>query len=228
MKGFIYKIAHFLQPFQRPLHFHVFTCASDRPVVDKVPTLLGFEFARAAHRTHETFYSLDQWFIIKGYNSGTARWTRDTVQGQGKECRAQSIQALWECTILPTVPRVHQPWGSLNPILLGFYGGFNHRHDWWNHRPLEIDLSLQPFSPPQGSGGGNESSNRQGAPILRCRSKSRLINLTKVTFIPLTTGNSKDFRNSVPEIGMKTKYIFNIINITTCLGEKSCWVLCIH
>ena len=32
----------------------------------------------------ETFYLLDYWFIIKGYNSGTARWKRDIGQGMGK------------------------------------------------------------------------------------------------------------------------------------------------
>ena len=29
----------------------------------------------------ETFYLLDYWFIIEGYNSGTARWKRYTGQG---------------------------------------------------------------------------------------------------------------------------------------------------
>ena len=112
MKGLVYKIAHFLQPFQRLLHVHVVTCASDRLVVDKVPTLLGFEFARAAHRTHETFYSLDQWFIIKGYNSGTARWARGTVQGQGKECGAQSIQPSGSAPFSPQSHVFTNPAGS--------------------------------------------------------------------------------------------------------------------
>ena len=145
MKGLVYKIAHFLQPFQRLLHVHVVTCASDRLVVDKVPTLLGFEFARATHRTHETFYSLDQWFIIKGYNSGTARWARGTVQGQGKECgayRAYSPLGVHRSPHSPTCSPTllgahHSPHSSTcSPTLklseshlLGFYGGFNHRHD---------------------------------------------------------------------------------------------------
>ena len=32
----------------------------------------------------EPVYSLDYWFVIKGYNSGAARWKRCTGQGMGK------------------------------------------------------------------------------------------------------------------------------------------------
>ena len=46
------------------------------------------ELAGAAHRTQESSYILDCWFIIKGYISRTARWKR--CQGQGERERAQA------------------------------------------------------------------------------------------------------------------------------------------
>lgn len=36
----------------------------------------------------ETFYQLDHWLIIKGYNAGTARWKCYTEQRVGKGCKA--------------------------------------------------------------------------------------------------------------------------------------------
>ena len=35
----------------------------------------------------------------------------------------KTLRALSKCTILPTSPQVQQLGSSLNPILLGFYGG---------------------------------------------------------------------------------------------------------
>ena len=35
----------------------------------------------------ETFSLLDYWFIVTGYNSGTARWKRCVGQGIGTGCR---------------------------------------------------------------------------------------------------------------------------------------------
>lgn len=48
----------------------------------------------------KTFYLLDYWFIIKGYNSGTARWKRCTRQGMGKGYRASMLS---KCSILPQI-----------------------------------------------------------------------------------------------------------------------------
>ena len=70
----------------------------------------------------ETFYFLDHWFTIKGYNSGRARW---------KRCRGQSTRT-GQGISMPSLgvplspnqsPRVHQHRSHQNPILLGFYGG---------------------------------------------------------------------------------------------------------
>ena len=69
----------------------------------------------------ETFYSLDHWFIMKGYNSGTARWKRHIEQGIEKGLRMSLLPL---SATRPKCPRVHQPGSSLNPALLGFYGGF--------------------------------------------------------------------------------------------------------
>ena len=54
-------------------------------VVTFCNSLLGFNsFARAAHGT-QTFYVLDEQFIIKGSNWGTARWKRCRGQGMGRD-----------------------------------------------------------------------------------------------------------------------------------------------
>ena len=54
-------------------------------------------------------------------------------------------------------------------------------------------------------------------------SKSHFIDITKDTFIALLPENSKGFSSSVPEMGMKTKYIFLVRNhnITTLFGMLS-------
>ena len=123
--------------------------------------------------------------------------------------RAQSFQALSECTTLLALPCVHQPRRSfLNPIL--FYGGFI--SDWWLIEPLP---SLR------GQGIETKSSNplipRMAplvtSPHLLVYPKIRIINITKDTFICSPHfGNPKGYRSSVPEKGTKTKYIFLIIN----------------
>ena len=84
--------------------------------------VLLIELAGAAHRTQESSYILDCWFIIKGYISGTARWKR--CQGQGERERAQTSCALPKPTTCPAPLCVYQPRSSLSPTLLGFYGGF--------------------------------------------------------------------------------------------------------
>ena len=94
----------------------------------------------------ETFYLLDHWFVIKGYNSGTFRGKRCTGQVMGE--RAQSFLALSEPATFPAPPRVNQPEALRTLSFWGFMEALLHRHDWWNHWPLEIELSLQPLSLP--------------------------------------------------------------------------------
>ena len=64
----------------------------------------------------ETFYLLDHWFIIKGYNSGTARWKGGLEQGTG---RRYKFPCLLQGRHSPSTAQIHQPWSSLNPTLLG-------------------------------------------------------------------------------------------------------------
>ena len=74
----------------------------------------------------ETFYLLDYWFIIKGYNSGYIKADNSQMeekQRAGSRERARSFHAIPEW-LSPKASCVHQPWSSPNPILLGFYGVF--------------------------------------------------------------------------------------------------------
>ena len=90
-------------------------------VVTFCNSLLGFNsFARAAHGT-QTFYVLDEQFIIKGSNWGTARWKRCRGQGNGQGHRASMPSP---GATLPAPPRVHQPRSSPSPNFLGFYRSF--------------------------------------------------------------------------------------------------------
>ena len=70
----------------------------------------------------KTVCSLDYQFIIKGCNSGTARWKRCIGQGmwEGAELSVTSLGA----PPSQRTPRIYQPGSCLNPALLGFYGGF--------------------------------------------------------------------------------------------------------
>ena len=66
-----------------------------------------------------TFYLLNYWFIIKGYNSETARWKRYTRQGMWEG--RQGFHAFCRHTTLPKSPFEHQSGSSPNPVILGFY-----------------------------------------------------------------------------------------------------------
>ena len=48
------------------------------------PSLGSINLLEPLTELRETFYLLDYQFIIKGYNSGTARWKRCTGPGMGK------------------------------------------------------------------------------------------------------------------------------------------------
>ena len=143
------------------------------------------------------------------YNSWTARWKRYTGQGMGEGHRAS----------MPS-PGCHSPqifmcsptWKPLNPIILGFYGGFN-TYTWLIKSLVTGDwliASPLPFLGRQGV--GTKSSNPlltwfvhlATSPHLQVGSKSHLIKTTRDTF--MLSLLSKHFRSSVPETRMKTKY----------------------
>ena len=71
--------------------------------------------------------SLRYQIFYKGCNSGTAKGKRNTGQAMGKwgEPPMLFLGTLLSSNLLP----VNQLGSSSNPILLGFYGGFIHRHD---------------------------------------------------------------------------------------------------
>ena len=118
-------------------HIHIFppvafrcqspscTCASDPPAIDqkfqKSPSLSSIILPEWLTKLKETVFLPDYWFIIKGYNSGTARRkaAKDRVCGKG-----DGTSLPWAQPTLPKSPCVLQPRSSLNPVLLGFYGGF--------------------------------------------------------------------------------------------------------
>ena len=158
---------------------------------------------------------------MKGYNSVTSLWKRCMEQGMGKEQRAsiaslgmllsQHLHVFINLEALQT-----QSFWVFMMVLL-------HRHDWLNHWHWPIHSS-SPSPLPTTYGGETESSNRLITWLLLLAtgphpwllSKSHL---TKDTFV---ARNSKGFRSSVPEMGMKTKYVFLPINhITDTYINKS-------
>ena len=86
------------------------------------PSLGLIDFLEWLPEFKETFYLLEYWFIIEGYNSKTAIWKRCIEQGMGKGCGA-SIPS--QCIHFPQIFMCSPPKSNLNPVLLGFFcGGF--------------------------------------------------------------------------------------------------------
>ena len=112
-----------LHPLQS--HVQVVTHASDHLAIDwrfPRPTSLGLiNFLEWFTELREIFYLLDYWFMIKGYNTGTARW---------KRCPRQGMREGQRDSMLPEFPHVHQTGSSPNPILGCFYGGFITREEY--------------------------------------------------------------------------------------------------
>lgn len=95
-----------------------------------------------AHRTQQNvllFYR----FIIKWYNSGTARWKLCIRQG-ALEKKSSVLSVMHHS---PQTHHAHQPrrprnlWVSTMAPL--------HRHDWLNHWPPRTELNHQPLSLPR-------------------------------------------------------------------------------
>ena len=75
----------------------------------------------------EKFYLLDQWFIIKGYKLGTARWKRGTGQGMG---RGQGTST--PSSAMPLSPNLHvftNPEALQTLSFWGFMVASLQRHD---------------------------------------------------------------------------------------------------
>ena len=89
--------------------------------IPKSPLLGSINLLKWLTEIRRPIYSLDCWFITKGYNSETVRWK--TLQAVGRK-RAWSFHILSECTTLPKSPSVRQPRSPPNPFPWEFCGGF--------------------------------------------------------------------------------------------------------
>lgn len=138
--------------------------------------------------------------------------------------RDQGTYTLQVHTTPPKSPCVHHCGSSPNPILFGFL--------WWLHYIVIIDLillviefNLQPLSPsPSGQGMGLEVPTLSSwltpsywQHILGTLGKPPYLHNKRHLDCSHHSGNYKGFQNSMPEKGMKTKYIFLIINYNCTL-----------
>ena len=111
-------------------------CTEGRESQDPI---FRFDLLEWLMELRETFYLLDHWIIIKGYNSEIARQKR--CIGHSVEKSLKISCPLWESHV-PQLPHIHQPGRFPKPLhSLGFYGGFITQMtvDWVN---------LQLLSPP--------------------------------------------------------------------------------
>ena len=100
-------VASLQMPAARPGHHLCFWPTMYRLKVPMTLSLGSINLLVQLIKLRETFYLLDHHFIIKGYNSGTARWKRCTGQGMGKgvqSCYAPSRVMPPPC---PLVPHLH-------------------------------------------------------------------------------------------------------------------------
>lgn len=85
------------------------------------PSLSLINFLEQLSKLRELIYSLDHWFIMKGDNSGTARWKKCKGQGVGKGVR--SFHGLHRCST-SQISTCFPTGKFFEPRPLGFHGGF--------------------------------------------------------------------------------------------------------
>lgn len=142
------------------------------------PSLGSINLVEQLTEIRKRFHLLDHCFIIKGHDSGRARWKRGRGQSLGKACRPSSpLQAHGSPS-----PSTGSPTQKLSNPILSFFFFFMkaslHRWNWLNHWPLMFNSTSSLSSLP-GDGGAAESSNPlltswvscQPASILRCGPK---------------------------------------------------------
>ena len=141
----------------------------------------------------ETFYLVDYWFVVKGYNSG------------------EELQR----SRYGNIPSSNTPVFSnlqvfINPEAghLGFHGGALHRHDSWqftDHWQLNSVPTCTPLLP------GGWLASLAASPHLKVGSKSHLISITENTFYHSPNlENSKRFRSPVSRRVSQVWYCFTI------------------
>ena len=102
-------------PLQMQSQLQVLSCAPGAP--SRVQRFRGpfLGSMNLLTELREMFYWLDYHFIIKGSNSGTARWKMCLKQGEGKG---------HELPCPPRIPTCSPTWTLSKPVLLGFYRSF--------------------------------------------------------------------------------------------------------
>ena len=131
----------------------------------------------------ETFYLLDYQFIIKGYNSGTARWKRCTGRGVGRR-HGVSMPSLSWVPLSPNLQVISHPEA---PQMLSFVFSMEAslcRCGWLDHWPMVTDSTSSLLPLPGKLGGwdwtfhpsGHDSFPWQPAPKLGV-SNGHLINI---------------------------------------------------
>lgn len=165
-----------------------------------------------AHKTPRNVCLLDHWFVIKGYNSGMARGKRHWGRDMGKGYRASMPSP--GVVGFPRSPCVPQP--GCFPFAFLWKHHYIGMTDWiivrwWLSAPfpgplpfLEVSWKFQPFDHMVGSSGGQPTSWWWS----RAFPKSPHWHNQRHLYGAYCLGSSRGFRYTVPEMGMKTKYIF--------------------
>lgn len=137
-----------------------------------------------ANRTQKKhFYFLGHLFIIKGYHSGTAQWTRCPRQGCARPARLPCPLQAALSQRLRGLTNLEAP-----ESCLCFCGGFSHRHDRLNHGHWHAIHPPAPLPSLGGQGGAVLTLESQGwfswqpAPPALGAFQSHLINRTKDPF----------------------------------------------
>lgn len=109
-------------PLQMPVPSHL---GSDQPVRNWRFHWTASSGLTICHndRIQETVYLLDDWFIVEGYNLGTARWRRCRGQDEGNGVWPLQARSRWATPAFSTF-MCSPTWKLSKSQPFGFYGGF--------------------------------------------------------------------------------------------------------
>lgn len=153
-------------PFARPACHLYFWPTGYKSEVPMSPTSGSIHFLERIPELGETFYLPYHKFMIKGSNSGTARWKTRT----GQAWERASVPPPGATLHAPSC--VHQPRSSLKPVLCQFLEASLHRRGWLIRRLQAPDStsSPSPFAKVSGWDWTFQPSNfqQQSASVPRC------------------------------------------------------------
>ena len=183
-----------------------------------IPSLGSINFLEWLIEVRETFYLLDHWFIIKGCNSGTARWKnyyvgQDMEKGHGVSMPSPGT-SLSPKSGVPTLEALHILFFWI------FIEASLPRYDWLNHWPLAIDWTSSPSPLHWGQGVRwvglkvptyhKVDSPGNQPPSFGSFQKSPHWHSKRHFHCFHHWGKSKSFRSNVPETGQRPNiYIFH-------------------